>query len=83
MRVVRSSILDEIYPLPDGLHFTPAMSAKAVTNPEIKILEKNMSYKEREGVSKLHILKDGLRFFKIITNFHLCIDLRSFFLQLL
>ena len=64
MRVVRSSILDEIYPLPDGLHFTPAMSAKAVTNPEIKILEKNMSYKEREGVSKLHILKDGLRFLK-------------------
>ena len=40
MRVVRSSILDEIYPLPDGLHFTPAMSAKAVTNPEIKIFRK-------------------------------------------
>lgn len=68
MRVIKSSIIDQIYPLPDGLHFTPAMSAKAVTNPEINIMEKDMSYKEREGVSKLNVIKDGLRFFNIITK---------------
>lgn len=68
MRVVKKSILNEIYPLPDGLHFTPAMSAKAVSNPDLKILEKNMTYNEREGESKLHIIKDGIRFFNIITR---------------
>lgn len=66
MRVVRRAILNEIYPLPDGLHFTPAMSAKAVSNPDLKILEKDMTYNEREGESKLNVIKDGIRFFNII-----------------
>jgi glycosyltransferase involved in cell wall biosynthesis len=68
MRVVKREILDDIYPLPDGLHFTPAMSAKAVSNPDIKILEKDMTYNEREGESKLSVLKDGIRFFNSITK---------------
>ena len=68
MRVVRRVILDEIYPLPDGLHFTPAMSAKAVSNPDLKILEKDMTYNEREGESKLNVIKDGIRFFNIILR---------------
>jgi len=68
MRVVRKEILKDIYPLPDGLHFTPAMSAVALSNPDIVILEKDMSYSEREGDSKLHVLKDGIRFFKIIAK---------------
>lgn len=68
MRVVRREILYDIYPLPDGLHFTPAMSAKAVANPEISIKEKDMTYNEREGESKLHVLKDGFRFFSIILK---------------
>jgi glycosyltransferase involved in cell wall biosynthesis len=68
MRIVRREILKDIYPLPDGLHFTPAMSAKAVTNPEICIKEIDMSYKERVGESKLHVLKDGIRFFSIIIK---------------
>jgi glycosyltransferase involved in cell wall biosynthesis len=68
MRVLRREILGEIYPLPDGLHFTPAMSAKAVTNPEISILELDMTYHEREGESKLHVIKDGFRFLAIILR---------------
>src|SRR5262249_43917176 len=30
MRVVRQSSLNHLFPLPDGLHFTPAMSARAM-----------------------------------------------------
>ena len=30
MRVIRRSALGDLYPLPDGLHFTPAMSARAI-----------------------------------------------------
>ncbi len=66
MRVVRRSSLDKLYPLPDGLHFTPAMSAKALMNENVIINEEDMSYEEREGESKLHVLKDGIRFLKVI-----------------
>ncbi len=68
MRVVKKSALSKIYPLPDGLHFTPAMSAKALLNENIVIAEENMSYHEREGESKLHVAKDGIRFLKVILN---------------
>lgn len=68
MRVVRKSSLKKIYPLPDGLHFTPAMSAKALLNNEIVIAEEDMPYHEREGESKLHVAKDGIRFLKVILN---------------
>lgn len=68
MRVVKKSSLKKIYPLPDGLHFTPAMSAKALLNEEIIIAEENMPYHEREGESKLHVAKDGIRFLKVILN---------------
>ena len=66
MRVVRKSSLKKIYPLPDGLHFTPAMSARALLNAEIIIAEENMPYHEREGESKLSVTKDGIRFLKVI-----------------
>ena len=68
MRVVRKSSLKKIYPLPDGLHFTPAMSARALLNAEIIIAEENMPYHEREGESKLSVTKDGIRFLKVILN---------------
>lgn len=68
MRVIRKSILPLLYPLPDGMHFTPAMSAKALFDPEIRIKEVSMHYEERIGQSKLHVVKDGLRFFKIILQ---------------
>jgi len=68
MRVVRRSSLPKLMPLPDGLHFTPAMSARALLSDELKISEIRMSYDEREGESKLRVGKDGLRFLKVILD---------------
>jgi glycosyltransferase involved in cell wall biosynthesis len=68
MRVVRRSSLPLLYPLPDGMHFTPAMSARAILSPGLKILEQGMPYEEREGESKLRVIRDGLRFLRVITE---------------
>ena len=68
MRVVKKSSLKDLYPLPDGLHFTPAMSARALLNSDITIAEENMPYHEREGESKLSVTKDGVRFLKVILS---------------
>jgi len=68
MRVVRRSSLPKLMPLPDGLHFTPAMSARAMLSDDLKIVEVDMPYHEREGASKLRVLKDGLRFAKVILD---------------
>ena len=68
MRVVRRSSLTRIFPLPTGLHFTPAMSARAVMSRDLKLLEVDMPYHEREGESKLSPFKDGLRFAHVILQ---------------
>jgi len=68
MRVVRRDILSELMPLPDGLHFTPAMSARALLSDSIRIKEKDMPYEERDGESKLNIWKDGVRFLSVILG---------------
>ena len=68
MRVVRRSSLKRLMPLPDGLHFTPAMSARAVMSHDLKIVETDMPYHEREGESKLSVGKDGLRFLRVILG---------------
>ena len=68
MRVVRRSSLDRLYPLPDGLHFTPAMSARAMLNETTRITEVDMPYHERSGESKLQVAKDGIRFLKVIVE---------------
>ena len=68
MRVVRRACLPELLPLPDGLHFTPAMSARAMFSDTLRIVEIDMSYHEREGESKLRPGKDGIRFVKAILD---------------
>jgi len=68
MRVVRRACLPELLPLPDGLHFTPAMSARAMFSDTLRIVEIDMTYLEREGESKLRLGKDGLRFVKAILD---------------
>ncbi len=68
MRVVKRSSLHRIMPLPDGLHFTPAMSARAILSQDLKIVEKDMTYHEREGESKLKVFRDGIRFLGIILK---------------
>jgi glycosyltransferase involved in cell wall biosynthesis len=67
MRVIRRDALPELYPLPDGLHFTPAMSARALLG-ELRIVEVPMAYAERVGESKLHVMRDGFRFLAAIIN---------------
>jgi glycosyltransferase involved in cell wall biosynthesis len=66
MRVVRRSALRHLYPLPAGLHFTPAMSARAMLSDATKIVEIDMPYAEREGQSKLQVIRDGFRFLGVI-----------------
>ena len=68
MRVVRRDCLRRLLPLPSGLHFTPAMSARAILSEDLKIVEVDMPYREREGRSKLHPIKDGVRFLRVILT---------------
>lgn len=68
MRVVRRSSLNHLFPLPDGLHFTPAMSARAMLSSALRISEVDMPYHERVGESKLRVIKDGLRFLRVILE---------------
>jgi len=67
MRVIRRDALASLYPLPDGLHFTPAMSARALMLEE-RIAEVPMPYAERIGESKLRVLRDGVRFLLSIRD---------------
>ncbi|MFA5140276.1 MAG: glycosyltransferase family 2 protein [Elusimicrobiota bacterium] len=68
MRVLRRSSLERLHPLPDGLNFTPAMSVRAILDPELAIGELPMPYEERVGESKLDAVKDGLRFLRVILE---------------
>ena len=68
MRVMKREILPLLYPLPGGMHFTPAMSAKALFDPDIRIREIPMPYTRRIGKSKLHMLRDGIGFLRIILE---------------
>lgn len=68
MRVVRRSALRHLYPLPTGLHFTPAMSARAMLSDATRIVEVDMPYAEREGQSKLKVMRDGVRFLGVILR---------------
>lgn len=66
MRVIRREALDRLYPLPDGLNFTPVMSTRAI-HEDIHWIEVPIPYKERVGRSKLSVVRDGLRFLYTIV----------------
>ncbi len=68
MRVIRRGVLEQLYPLPDRLHFTPAMSARVLMDDRLTIVECPMSYEDRVGESKLHVLGDGVRFLHTILE---------------
>jgi dolichol-phosphate hexosyltransferase len=70
MRIVKHSAYDKMRPLPHGLHFTPAMSARALLDHRagLRIVELDMPYMERVGRSKLNAVKDGLRFLNVIAK---------------
>lgn len=65
MRVLHRSALPRLYPLPDGLNFTPVMSTRAV-HEGLKVVEIPIPYSERVGDSKLSVVHDGTRFLKTI-----------------
>lgn len=58
MRVFRREILEQIYPLPDGLNLTPVMSTRAV-HEGVRMKELPIPYSERLGRSKLSVVRDG------------------------
>jgi glycosyltransferase involved in cell wall biosynthesis len=66
MRILRKEILPRLYPLSDGLDFTPAMSTRAIYE-NLKIVEVPIPYAERVGRSKLSVVRDGFRFTNAIV----------------
>ena len=66
MRVFKKSILERIYPLPDGLNLTPVMSTRAL-HERLKMIEVPIPYSERAGRSKLNVMRDGMRFAQSIV----------------
>ncbi len=78
MRVFRRDALASLYPLPDGLDFTPAMSTRAVYEG-LSMVEVPIPYKERIGASKLNPVKDGVRFLRSILWTALLYDPQRFF----
>lgn len=65
MRIFHRTALERIYPLPDGLNFTPVMSTRTA-HEQLKVVELPIPYKERIGRSKLNIVRDGMRFLRTI-----------------
>ncbi len=65
MRVLRQTALPQLYPLPDGLNFTPVMSTRAV-HEGLRVVEIPITYRERVGRSKLSVIRDGSRFLTTI-----------------
>jgi glycosyltransferase involved in cell wall biosynthesis len=66
MRIIRREALPRLYPLPDGLNFTPVMSTRAI-HEQLKMVEVPIPYAERVGSSKLTIVGDGIRFLQSIV----------------
>ena len=68
MRVLRRELYPLLLPLPDGLHFTPAMSCRALLDHRFRIGELPIPYHARIGQSKLCVVRDGVRFLRTIVE---------------
>lgn len=68
MRVIRRAVLPDLDPLPNGLHYTPAMTARVLLEGKLKLVEAPMPYAERVGDSKLSVARDGVRFLVSIVR---------------
>lgn len=68
MRVVRRRCLPRLMPLPSGLHFTPAMSARAILADDLTVIEVEMPYSERTGQSKLRPFRHAWSFSRVILS---------------
>ena len=67
MRIFKRALLSRLRPLPTGLHFTPAMTARAACMGA-RIVETPIPYADRQGQSKLNVVADGLRFLSVILG---------------
>lgn len=67
MRVFKRALLPRLAPLPTGLHFTPAMTARVACMGG-KFVEHPIPYSARVGQSKLSVLGDGVRFLRVILG---------------
>ncbi len=67
MRVFKRRLLPRLAPLPTGLHFTPAMTAR-VACMGASLVEHPIPYSERVGQSKLSVIHDGVRFLRVILG---------------
>ena len=67
MRLFRRELLQRLQPLPAGLHFTPAMTARAACLGA-RLAEVPIPYAQRQGDSKLNVVIDGLRFLRVILG---------------
>ncbi len=67
MRVFKRALLPRLAPLPTGLHFTPAMTAR-VACMGARLVERPIPYSERVGQSKLSVIRDGVRFLRVILG---------------
>lgn len=79
IRVVRRTAYESMAPLPDGMDFSPAMSARALLDPALRLGEAPVWYDERVGASKLSAFRDGLRFVSVIVDAGLVYRPRAFF----
>lgn len=68
IRVLSRRAYEAMLPLPDGMDFTPAMSARAILDPSLRLGEAPVPYDERRGASKLCAACDGARFLKVILD---------------
>jgi hypothetical protein len=71
MRIFSRKILEQIYPLPDGLNLTPVMSTRAL-HESLRVAEVPIPYSERVGRSKLSVVRDGTVFLQSIVWTVLC-----------
>ena len=67
IRVFHRSLLTKLNPLPRGLNFTPAMTARAM-HQKMRVFEVPVDYAERQGASKLGVVKHGFQFFWTILE---------------
>lgn len=67
IRVLSREAYRRMAPLPSGMSFTPAMSARALLDPALSIGEVPVPYAERVGSSKLCPLCDGMMFMRVIV----------------
>ncbi|MDO8757202.1 MAG: glycosyltransferase family 2 protein [Elusimicrobiota bacterium] len=67
MRVFKRALLPRLAPLPTGLHFTPAMTARVACMGG-KFVEHPIPFSERVGHSKQSVVRVGVRFLRVFLG---------------